>query len=261
MKLSNKNHKRLRNTAFALLLWGAVGAPVSQYACKRVENNAVKNYAQNNLVAIILEQEKRLGIKHKNIPKLQFGLHASYAGTVVDYRTIVYGSYDYKTRTINLTTGMLTLPEAHLLKKYLAKVLTINRVVLQDVKSTLDHELAHSYVHSIKKQKTFQDWPILSPSYSELCELLVDEGIATYFEKELNGGSPDFNENEFKEDVKNWGVRTIYDGGYTLFKPIIDKHRERGIAKIILDPPTELDLFNLPAYRQRILEELAGKSF
>ena len=40
-------------------------------------------------------------------------------------------------------------------------------------------------------------------------------------------------------------------------KPIIDQHGARGIDFLLLNPPTENDLTDLPKYQRLVLEDLA----
>ncbi len=143
-------------------------------------------------------------------------------------------------------------------------------------RATLDHELAHWYCDTLSESLGKGDWPDYNHSDTleqSLALRLLSEGIAEYVERTMNGGEDSFDEEEWPKSVLGFimpmlppnsagpdyilNSRVIYDGGYHLVKPIIDKYGPQGIEYLMFDPPTDEELFDLPSYQKRILQELA----
>ncbi|KYK26577.1 hypothetical protein AYK26_07390 [Euryarchaeota archaeon SM23-78] len=130
----------------------------------------------------------------------------------------------------------------------------------------LYHELGHFYFDRLCKKlglgfqtKEYDGKPHIT-EWWEARNCLINEGIATYFEKEINKGKDDFNDIEYPHTIKeflhnNYGFlqKLYYNGGYHLVKPILDKFRvEEGCKIITLDLPTREEMINLSEYRERI---------
>ncbi len=127
------------------------------------------------------------------------------------------------------------------------------------------HELGHFYLfklHSriglaypeVDENKKITEWWGARNS-------LLSEGIATYFEKGINGRADDFNDSEYPEAIEDFLtnrldflLRLYYSGGYHLVKPILDGFGiEEGCKRLLLNPPKKEELTKLPEYRKRVL--------
>lgn len=131
----------------------------------------------------------------------------------------------------------------------------------------LSHELGHYYLDKLCNKLgvyffNFDDGKKIT-EWWEARDDLISEGIAMYFEKEMNNGKDDFKDSEYPERIKdflrnkaNFLLRLQYSGGYHLVKPILDKFGvEEGCKRIISDLPKKREMVILPEYRERILSE------
>lgn len=130
----------------------------------------------------------------------------------------------------------------------------------------LYHELGHFYLYKLCKKLGLDfrtkadDKKSCITEWWEARNCLINEGIATYFEKEMNKGKDVFNDSEYPKTIKeflwnNYGFlqKLYYDGGYHLVKPILDKFGvEQGCKRIALDLPRREEMINLLEYRERI---------
>lgn len=170
------------------------------------------------------------------------------------------GIYHEGNNTIYLPSGILTKPQMDL-EDFIVMIATFNST--SDVKRTLDHELAHFYCDSVKEKRLGKNWheyEIHIPFSLEdkVADSLVNEGIATYIEIEMNGGDDDiFKIEEWPSEINGFTNRAVYQGGAFLVRPIIEKHGEKGIEHILLHPPIGKEIFKPQEYQQRIFWELS----
>ncbi len=129
----------------------------------------------------------------------------------------------------------------------------------------LHHELGHFYLDKLCKRLGV-DLGIKKKEITEWWEArnrFVSEGIATYFEREMNVNRDEFNDSEYPKNIEaflrnncNFLLKLYYSGGYHLVKPILDKFGiEGGCKKIVLNLPKKQEMVKLPNYREKILSE------
>ena len=233
-----------RTVAGSLLCTGVLVA-----ASMERKEGEVKTYVDQNLEQLIQEQEETLNIAYPPTPPpLQYSLPPEKK---------MYGAsglYDYENNVIYLRSSFLDPPEWD----------------LNIAKETLHHELGHYYMDTLSERLVNHNYPYY-PDAMPLTEMLgiklVSEGTASYIERRMNGEQEDtFNDDDWPKNIQGFFFHPllpflrpeiIYGGGFHLVKPIIDQHGEWGIQYLIFNPPTEQELFTLPLYQQRILEELS----
>lgn len=209
-------------------------------------NKNIQPYVDSHLETVMEQQEAVLGIEYFGTPKVYFFQDMVRAGT-----------YNSKNDEIGLSETTAITPEKSLpniIRTCMAFGFT------HSIKATLDHELGHFYVDKLSESIGKGDWPSQG-EYRTVGESLVSEGIAEYFGRELNGGKDEFFDLCWPDNPEKavWSLNLIYDGGYHLVKPIIDRYRKRGIEYLITHPPTHKDLGDLPGYQKRAMQELSLK--
>lgn len=136
----------------------------------------------------------------------------------------------------------------------------------------IDHELGHFYADQLHESLGKGDWP-LYPNEMTLNTPginMISEGIAEWFDRTINCREDAFTDTDYPEGFVNWYVHStavydggisnvIYNGGYHLVKPILDKHGAAGIEYLITHPPVSDDFSDLPGYRTKVLEVLEAK--
>ena len=195
-------------------------------AYKETKELEKKGLLRGCLEKLIRTQEKRLDIKHFGFPRLIVTMH-------------IHNKPRYKN----------------------------GRIYVQYWdEEELHHELGHFYLDRLCKklglnfQTKADDKKNHATEWWEARNSLIHEGIATYFQKEMNKGKDDFNDSEYPNTIKEFLYNNIgflqklyYNGGYHLVKPILDKFGvEQGCKRIALDLPTRKEMINLPKYRKRI---------
>ncbi len=243
------------------LIWTALttlGALSAKYGSKyssiylsHYRDPDVQRYVENNLERIVREEEEKLKITHTSVPEIEYIL------PVTSVSGEIFGLYDRAKDRIYLASGLLILPKKDL-GDLAVEIVTFGAT--DKVEDTLNHELAHSYCFHLSKTLGIKNWPNLRQKNEfEYASLkLVSEGIATYFERTMNGTPDKFKDENWPDDldfVIN-GTNTayfFYDGGYHLVKPIIDKYGQEGIIYLLLNPPRRDELLKLPEYQKRIL--------
>lgn len=190
---------------------------------KELEREGFLNFFLRQLIK---NQERKLGIKHLGFPKLM--INTTYRGL-------------YKNGKIYIKYWD---------EKY------------------LNHELGHFYLDKLSV-KLFGSDLLKNPSGPAKewwvgRNRLISEGISMYFEVEMGvGEKKDFNDSEYPtkadEFIRNKAgflFRLIYDGGYHLINPILDKFGvEEGCKYILSDLPKKKDMSNLPGYRDKLLNK------
>jgi len=199
----------------------------------------VEEYIKQNLNQIMEAHEKKMGIEFIGKPKIQYSL--------IEER--FEGSYGPSKKLISLPSGLLThpLPDfGDLIIPFLVGKKQLTAI------SVLDHELGHFYCYERSKKLGYN---ILNNLGSDV----VQEGIAGYFESRTQPNqrsNSNFKDENWPKNMKDFRDYEIYQGGFYLVKPVIDKFKKKGIDYLILHPPTPNDLKNLPRYQKKVLHAL-----
>lgn len=102
----------------------------------------------------------------------------------------------------------------------------------------IDHELVHMYANQMSLRILKRIWPdtILLTTSENFCRNMLSEGVAVYYTNLARGDTansiewlPTSSSDIIWLDSKS----IIYQGGYYLVKPILDKFGERGLLYII----------------------------
>ena len=231
---------RFIKKAIALGLYGA--ATINAISSERKEQE-VKRYVEKNLDRLIQEQEEELGIQYpEQHPVIHYHLPAD--------KKWALGLYNPKTNEIFLQDDHYELPDWD----------------VETVYDTINHELAHYYLDTLSEKKINTDWP----EYDNLTVIemvgikLISEGTATYIERRMNSKEDTFTDEKWPKTLggffSSWELipkdDIVYNGGFHLVKPIIDRYGERGIEYLIFNPPKASEMYSLLIYQQRILQEL-----
>jgi len=114
----------------------------------------------------------------------------------------------------------------------------------------LGKELGEKYLFNVQRENT-------SVLY-DIQHNLVEEGVADYiaYKGELTQSAKRLTDEDFKEMIENKTDIYLYDLGFILVKPILDKNFEKGIIELIKNPLNKRDLDDLPRYREKILKKL-----
>lgn len=216
-----------------------------------------KAYLDENLERIIAQQEETIDIKYpEERPLIHYQLPTD--------KVAAFGFYDPKTNEIFLLKDQLDPP-------------------LWDfatAKDTINHELFHYWMDKYGEQTLDTSWPTYGKNANRaevLCTKLISEGAATYVERKMNHQEDDtFKDEDWPksiggfftyymqlypnfEIIQSLNYEVIYEGGYHLVKPIFDRYGAEAIKYLMSNPPTEEELFKLPSYQKKILEEISAQ--
>lgn len=227
-------------------------------------NHDVQRYTESHLAEIAKEQENKIGIRHFGLPRVlyQSNNHIPFMDrTIISTLNGLFGgaSYNPETDEIFLPKGLRVTPENNLTNK-LSNLIYFE--LPMDTKRVLSHELGHYYCDKLNESRGKGN---LAPQ-TEVGETLVSEGIAEYFSYITTGDDvPKFNDSEWPDKPDNFGKsyrynrHVIYDGGFHLVKPIIDKYGKKGITYLMENPPSEKDLGDVSMYQIKVLKALGEK--
>lgn len=245
-----KWHHKVTIAAGAFLL----GMIPASFIVREKIKESIQPYVESHLEQIVKSQEEKLGIQHFGIPEVKYGLPPEVQ--VSNDFAVAIGIYRSKDDRIYLSLGSSITSELNLVN-VLATIITLGNI--PNVKETLDHELGHYYVDKLNESLGRGDWPGYSYGLFEGVGIkLVAEGIAEYFKKTINGGEDDFEDSDWPDNFFDFfSVPVLYEGGYHLVKPIIDRYGKRGIEYLIQNPPKAGDLDRLPEYQDRVIKFLA----
>ncbi len=114
----------------------------------------------------------------------------------------------------------------------------------------LGKEMGEDYLFSVKRNNT-------SILY-DIQHSLVEEGVADYiaYKGELTPSAKLKEDKDFKKMIEEESDLYLYDLGFILVKPILDKDFNKGIIELIKNPLSKKDLSDLPEYRNKILKKL-----
>ena len=219
-------------------------------------NKLIKPYVEKNLAEIVRSQEEKLGIKHFRLPMVKFENQGIFENS------LLLGSYNSGEDTIYLNPIFSVTPElnaTNLLLKFLSFGVVFN------VKEILDHELGHFYIDKKYESMGTSNWYKLD-GYINLEKIIsikiISEGISEYFEREINGKKDSPDDFKLPENLLDFAYNEtlVYNAGYNLVKPVIDKYGERGIEVLIKNLPNAGELISPQKYQERIFKELSTES-
>lgn len=208
-------------------------------------NIILKEFIDENLGKIMGEQEKNLDFKYSGIPQILIGMpDEKNVSTIGLYKML---------------EDKLYLDEAGFFENF-ENFENLNRSL---VNAVLSHELGHYYSDKLTESKISENFYERDFSRDEAIGLLIiQEGIAEYFGNYLGDSNPDFDDSLWPSRIFMLRLnRYIYDGGHFLVKPILDKFGvEKGVEYLLNNPPkTEMELLDLPGYRQKVTNSLESK--
>lgn len=233
----------------------------------KIKSHEVKEYTRKNLENIIAEQEKEIGLDFfGKVPVIVFGLpdeieKNKYVGLYVPTEDIIY------------------LAEEKLFPRQWikAEIIKLFDEEINDLKGSLHHELAHFYCDQLSEKFGKGNWPLHPPfdpsntSEQEAYEYfkenarvkLISEGIAVYVERRMTNKRNEIIISKDKwpkkyEDIKENLIFFFYEIGYQAVRPLIDQFDQKAIKHLMFNPPTYEELFALPAYQERMKQELLG---
>jgi hypothetical protein len=229
----------------------------------QLENRDVRAYVKHNLGGIIKIHEDNLRITFDEEPEVRWGQPRDLSASAYPEQGIALASFDPETDTIFLSAPLLRNPDSTLINLLLRKF--IPRVYKQrsPTDGILSHELGHYFVDQEAESMGEGNWPPDFENYTleEVYGIqLVSEGIACHFEKLFNFGAiaPYF-DSHWPTNIDDWTNDDIYNGGFFLVQPIIAQYGLQGIRHLILNPPNECEIYDLPAYRTNMLEQLENQ--
>tara|TARA_Y100000310_G_scaffold304128_1_gene343008 strand:+ start:414 stop:1091 length:678 start_codon:yes stop_codon:yes gene_type:complete len=167
---------------------------------------------------------------------------------------IFQGYYDLETDTIYIITKK-TRPSIHVVVDSLLDNLFVFSCIPHEI---VYHEIGHAYQNHLLKQigSNGRDFRENVDGNEAYARALIDEGIAMYFEYELNNSHPDARV-EWAKRIDDFLPLNLYSMGYNLVKPIIDQHRTKGVIHMLFNPMPGEELFLPLDYQERTLSRLA----
>jgi hypothetical protein len=127
----------------------------------------------------------------------------------------------------------------------------------------IKHEAGHSFYSRLKKELGKEDLVGIDidslPKIDQIQYKLVKEGVADYisYKGEIQKYAKDIDDTYFKKMIKDEDDFYLYELGFKLVKPILDINFQAGIKELINHPLTKKDLKDLPAYRERRIENIS----
>ena len=280
---SKKLITRLKIAGLGITLAGILGLVSLDMNRKAREDQVnLDRYLTKALPAVISETENRFGIKFLSIPEIE---------AVTPYNT--YGSY-YGNK-INLNSDLHSYPNQGFLNKFYKLIrLKNSKDPLKSLRHELGHVYSDQRLSQLTNGK-FSDEECFIKFYKELKRLEVlkeaepsnentfnyqnyksknllnlvngfaddslAEGIALYFERDKDN-QPNFSDDEWKdiasnENLDNFNIKKMYEGGYSIVKPILDRFGGQGLDYILIHSPNFKSLSEFPEYRRKALEELS----
>lgn len=126
----------------------------------------------------------------------------------------------------------------------------------------IKHEAAHAFYYGLGRQ--LGEEYLFKVNYKNTNILyniqhsIIEEGVAEYmaYKGQLTETAKLCNNEDFKRMIQEETDFPLYDLGFVLVKPILDKNFEWGIIQLIKNPLNKNDLNNLPAYQEKILNKL-----
>ncbi len=141
----------------------------------------------------------------------------------------------------------------------------IKEELIKDIHYYIKHEASHAFYYDLAKkivgESIFREEKKDTTTFQYANNLeymrfnLVEEGIADYmaYKGELTELAKTLTDNDFQIFIKDGYNNTMYGLGAILVKPILDKDFNKGITALMKNRLTTKNLYNLPAYRSKIL--------
>jgi hypothetical protein len=126
----------------------------------------------------------------------------------------------------------------------------------------IKHEAGHAFYYKLGKELGEEYlFNVDNENTSALYNIqhnLIEEGVAEYiaYKGELTNSAKKLNDSDFKKMVENKNDLYLYELGFMLVKPILDKNFEKGIKELIKNPLRKEDLNNLPEYRENRMKNI-----
>ena len=231
-------------------------------------NRPLQRYVNRNLDSIMNSHLKGVG----GVSRPQIAFIVRDIPIATREPSHILGAYEPDDGLILLPSDNLISPETSL-ENFIIKMLRGKRLV--NVQGTLIHEIGHHVANYISQRFGNGIWPqrevythgniMQHLRDANFINRLISEGIATYFERKGGEEQANFNYEEWKgllkrdrriaEIERHYDI--VYEGGYAMVKPIIDKFGQYGILYLIRNPPTEEELQDVKKYQDEALKNLS----
>jgi hypothetical protein len=126
----------------------------------------------------------------------------------------------------------------------------------------IKHEAAHAFYYKLGKELgekyLFKDRFANSSTLEDIQTSLIEEGVADYisYKGELTEPAKNLSDKDLKDMIEKEDDYNLYYLGFLLVKPILDINFEKGIEELIKNPLSNKNLNDLPAYREKRIENL-----
>lgn len=118
-----------------------------------------------------------------------------------------------------------------------------------DADRILYHELVHANNFAHRKRM------FMAPYLAQLPEELVEEGTAEYIADSIMKIKLECHFRDMEKDYYRFD-RAVYDVGYCMTGPVIDRYKEEGIIYMLTHLPTEEEIRDPYLYPSRMLREI-----
>ena len=133
--------------------------------------------------------------------------------------------------------------------------------IIERLHHNIKHEAAHAFYYNlakeINKEEVVEKIPDNIPFQELVKKTIISEGVAEYiaYKGKLTREASMLS-NEYLKDITENDEYNLYNLGFMLVKPILDKNFEEGVKMLIQNQLKMDDLNNLPEYREKILKML-----
>ena|SRR3989344_3354793 len=220
-------------------------------------SEVMKEAVQKHFRDDVLEMYDVFGIRSRELPPVKFVVRNGL--TLENCQGAVY---DHRTDDVTFKVGCID-SFTELVDSYNSDCVTPKQVV-SETRALGRHEAAHNYFFDLAKSMEARHWFKESEDITKgqyVIHHLVSEGVAEYmaiYGQQNYQKYPfpihHFTDARFPVFFRGNVVTGIYSAGLHLVTPILQKDFHQGIKTLIEHPVTEEDLYNLPAYRQKILK-------
>lgn len=131
-----------------------------------------------------------------------------------------------------------------------------------EIQQYIKHEAAHAFY--CKLGKDLGEEYLFNVDYENTSFLynvqhnLIEEGVAEYmaYYGRLPRTARRLNDEDLRKMIENKNDFYLYDLGFMLVKPILDINFHKGIEELIRNPLTREDLYDLPRYREKRIQNI-----
>lgn len=228
--------------------YGTIAAAVDQARLMGKNEPHVERRSLEALPEAIARAEKAFGIEYGRAPQLAFGTPGTgYKNTAM--------TYDAESDTITVISRSFLFEGQQPLFTSIIPLAGST----QTLEDTLTHEAGHAYKKRVidELEAKGRTVPDCINNFDPACTT-VSEGIAEYFmyasDQSMRQERCTLPETAQGFLSAGGGSEPSYPCGHVLVAPILRQLGVReGIARTVLHPPTEAELFDMPAYQQRVL--------